>query len=257
VLELSACIELLFLEEPLFADRIRRAAEAGIASVEFWAWRDKNLPEIGSALVETGVRLEAFVSQPGGRLVDPRTHDPFLAGVTESAHVAESLGCRNLIVLAGDRRSGVDDLGQRRAVVAALQRAAPRADAYGVALLLEPLNSRVDHIGHFLDSTLAGLAIVEDVDKPNVRLLLDLYHSAVMGELLEEVVGERMGLIGHVHAADAPGRHEPGTGAIDWPAAIGWLQHNGYAGRFGLEYQPTSDTSSSLRFIEHVTARPR
>jgi hydroxypyruvate isomerase len=252
MLELSACIEWLFWEEPVLADRVARAVDAGIESVEFWSWQDKDVPAIGLALAETGARLEAFVSEPSGQLVDPRTHDAFAAGVAESAQTAGLLGCRSLIVLAGEQRQDVSVGDQRQAVVTALRRAAPIAAEHGITLLLEPLNTRVDHVGHYLDSTLEGLAIVEEVAEPNIRLLLDLYHSAVMDERLEEAVGDRMGLIGHIHVADAPGRHEPGTGAIDWPATIQWLEQRGYTGRLGLEYQPTGDTSGSLSFIERA-----
>jgi hydroxypyruvate isomerase len=255
VLELSACLEWLFWEEPVFADRVARAVEAGISRVEFWTWRDKDVSAIGSALAETGARLEAFVSEPQGQLVDARTHDAFTAGVAESAQTSRLLGCDSLIVLAGERMHDVTDGDQRRAVVAALGRAAPVADEQGITLLLEPLNTRLDHVGHFLDSTLEGLAIIEEVAEPNVRLLLDLYHSAVMSERLEEVVGDHLSLVGHIHVADAPGRHEPGTGSIEWPAAIRWLERSGYTGRLGLEYRPTGDSVSSLSFINRVLAR--
>jgi hydroxypyruvate isomerase len=252
VLELSACLELLFREEPVFAARVGLAVTAGIPCVEFWTWRDKDVAAIGSALAATGARLEAFVSEPQGQLVDTRTHDAFAAGVGESAQLAQSLGCHNLIVLAGQRMPDVDERDQRLAVARALRRAAPLAAERGVTLLLEPLNTRVDHVGYFLDSTHEGLAIVEEVAAPNVRLLLDVYHSAVMSERLGEVVGDRASLIGHVHLADAPGRHEPGSGAIEWPEAIRWLERSGYTGRLGLEYEPTGDSASSLSFINRV-----
>ena len=248
MLELSACIEWLFREEPVFVDRVGRAVGAGVPCVEFWSWRDKDVPAIGAALAETGARLAAFVSEPVGRLVDPRTHDAFVAGVAESAQTARLLGCRSLIVLAGDRLSDVSDADQRRAVVTGLRLAGPVAAEHGVALLLEPLNTRIDHVGHFLDSTAEGLAIVEEVAEPNVRLLLDLYHAAVMGEHLE-AVGDRLSLIGHIHVADVPGRHQPGTGTIDWEQTIRWLERSGYNGCLGLEYQPTGDTVSSLALI--------
>jgi hydroxypyruvate isomerase len=85
-----------------------------------------------------------------------------------------------------------------------------------------------------------------------VRLLLDLYHSAVMEEELEEAIGDRTPLIGHIHLADAPGRHEPGTGKVNWEQTIGWLKGAGYTGRLGLEYQPVDDTLSSLATLNAV-----
>jgi hydroxypyruvate isomerase len=148
-------------------------------------------------------------------------------------------------------------------MVAALRRAAPQAAARDVALLLEPLNTRVDHIGTFLDSTEDGFAIVDEVGSSNVKLLFDLYHAAVMGERMQDVLASRLSDVGHIHIADAPGRHEPGTGEIDWPASLGWLTEHGYHGRIGLEYEPLAPTNESLaavrRFLENTegTTMPR
>jgi hydroxypyruvate isomerase len=252
VLELSACIEWLFWEEEAFADRIFAAVAADIRNVEFWTWRDKDIGAIGSALVETGARVEAFVSEPTGHLVNRETHDAFIVGVAESARIAGSIGCHKLVVLAGDTIEDLTAQEQHNALTRALERAAPTAAEQNVTLLLEPLNSRVDHCGHFLDSTERALTIVEEVDSPNVRLLLDLYHATVMEEALQESICERTHLIGHIHLADAPGRHEPGTGKVNWEQTIGWLKAAGYSGRLGLEYQPVGDTLSSLTVISRV-----
>lgn len=250
MLELSACIEWLFAEEPAFAKRVERAAEAGCGFVEFWTWRDKDLAELAGALEASGARLKSFLSQPEGRLVDPATHAAFLGGVSESASVARSLGAEGLIVLAGDRLVGVEDRDQRAAVVAALRAAAPLAAEHGVTLLLEPLNTRIDHVGYFLDSTRDGLDLVEEVAADNVGLLLDVYHSVTMGEDPERVVGDRVGLVGHVHLADVPGRGEPGSGGIDWAAVVSWLRRSGYGGALGLEYMPSAvGTVESLALI--------
>jgi hydroxypyruvate isomerase len=251
MIELSACIEWLFAEEPAFATRVRRAAEEGLPCVEFWTWRDKDIAELSAALRATGVRLTSFLSEPEARLVDRTTHPAFLAGVEESARVAASLDCRHLIVLAGDRLAGAGDREQREAVVAGLRRAAPRAAEHDVTLLLEPLNTRVDHPGAFLDATRDGLDIVQAVAADNVRLLLDIYHAVVMGEAPQDAVGDRMDLVGHVHAADVPGRHEPGTGTIDWTAIAAWLSTSGYDGAVGLEYMPSgSRTGDSIALIK-------
>jgi hydroxypyruvate isomerase len=254
MIELSACIEWLFAEEPSFAARIPRAAEAGLPCVEFWTWRDKDIAEIAAALRASGVRLTSFLSQPEANLVHRATHPEFLAGIEESAAVAASLGCNGLIVLAGDRLAGGHDREQRDAVVSALRAAAPRAAAHGVTLLLEPLNTRVDHAGAFLDATRDGLDLVAAVGMGNVKLLLDVYHAVVMGESPQDAVGDRMDLVGHVHVADAPGRHEPGTGTIDWAGIAAWLSASGYDGAVGLEYMPSQPTVESMALIQKAVA---
>jgi hydroxypyruvate isomerase len=247
--ELSACIEWLFADEATFARRIPRAADAGLNHVEFWTWRDKDLDAIAGELEGTTVEVTSFVSQPEGRLVDSATHDLFLTGVTESALVAQRLRCHGLIVLAGDTVSGVGRSVQRQAIVDALRRAAPIAADHDVTLLLEPINTRLEDPDYYLSSTRDGLDIIEDVSAPNVRLLYDIYHSVVMGEAPTLVLNGRVGLVGHVHVADVPGRHEPGTGHIDWASTIGWLQSAGYEGLYGLEYMPSATTEESLTGI--------
>src|SRR5207237_284446 len=147
-----------------------------------------------------------------------------------------------LCVLVDDRgvgaptsapRAGVTRQAQQEAVVSALKRAAPIAADAGVTLLVEPLNSKLDHKGYFLDLTAAGLDIIEAVDHPSVRLLYDMYHSAMMGEQPETALGGRGRLVGHVHVADMPGRHEPGSGTIDWTSSIATLTAEGYGGAIG------------------------
>jgi hydroxypyruvate isomerase len=253
VIELGACIEWLFGEEPSFSARIGRAAAAGLRHVEFWTWRDKDLDAVGQALSETGIALRVFVSEPTGRLVDPSTHAEFVAGVQASAAAARTLGCGHLIVLSGDRLPGATDHDQRDAVIGGLRQAAPVAAEHGVTLLLEPLNTRLDHPTEFLDSTARGLDIVEAVAAENVRLLLDVYHAVMMGESPQASAGDRLELVGHVHAADVPGRHEPGTGTIDWRAIVSWLDSGGYDGAIGLEFMPArARTDDTLAHIAEV-----
>lgn len=225
------------------------AARAGFEQVELWTTHDKNIGELEAAIKDSGVTLSDFVSEPTGRLVDPATHSEFLVGVDRSCELARRLGARNLIVVSGDARTGVDRSEQREAVTDALRRAAPIASAAGIGLLLEPLNTRIDHNGYFLDSTRDALDIIRDVDHPAVRLLYDMYHSIVMTEEPGDVLAGSGHLVGHVHIADAPGRHEPGTGAVDWPRQLRALRSAGYTGSMGLEYLPLRDTESSLEFI--------
>jgi hydroxypyruvate isomerase len=253
-MELSACIEWLFGDEPEFVDRISRCAEAGVGFVEFWWWRDKDMGAIRERLEETGVGLTAFITQPEGGLVDRRRHESFVAGVAESADVAASLGCRGLLVLVGSRLADRDRDEQRQAIVDGLRRSAPVAAERGVTLLVEPVNTRTEDPEFFLDATDEGLAIIEQVSMPNVRLLYDIFHSAVMGESTKAVLAGRVELVGHIHIADFPGRHEPGTGAIDWPGVLGWLSASGYTGRIGLEYMPSGDTPSTISYMRSLLA---
>jgi len=257
MLELSPCLDLLFGagdSPPRHADRIRRAAAAGSTWAEMWGWGTADLTAIRAALDDTGVTLNLLTCEPLGRIVDPATHGEFLAGVAASSAVAARLGAPHVVVLAGDTLPDVDARTQADAVIQALRLVAPIAEDHGVVLLLENLNSRVDHVGHFLDRTPETLDIVDAVDHRAVRMLFDLYHAAVMDEVTATVLADRLDRVGHVQIADTPGRHEPGSGRVDWAAELGWLVGAGYRGRIGLEYVPTTDTVTSLGHIRTVMA---
>ncbi len=241
------CIEWLFAREhATLPDRIRAAHAAGLKAVEFHLWRDKPLAEIADALRETGVELLSFVVEPRRSLVDPAQHAEFLQAVRESLQAAQEAGARCLVVASGFTRPDVSRQVQHEEAVGILRQAARLAEEAGILLLLEPLNTRVDHPGMYLDSTAEGLDIIEEVGSPNLRLLYDAYHSAVMDEQPGEVLGGRVHLVGHVQVADHPGRSEPGSGALDWAARVAALRALGYDGSVGLEYRPSGPTMETL-----------
>jgi hydroxypyruvate isomerase len=245
--KLSACVEMLFKpEHDDFVPRIAGAAAAGMDAVEFWSWRNKDLDAVARALGDTGLPLTGFLVDPRQAIVDPATHADFIVSVRESVGVARRLGARALIVVTGDARDGVSHAAQHDAIVAALRAAAPIAADGGVTLVLEPLNTALDHRGYFLNSTVEGLDIVGEVGSPAVRLLYDLYHSVMMDEQPATVLAKRGNLVGHVHVADAPGRHEPGTGTIDFPVLLQTIKDAGYGGPIGLEFRPTAGTVAAL-----------
>jgi hydroxypyruvate isomerase len=244
----SPCIEWLFADQhPDFCDRIRAAKAAGFQFVEFHLWRDKPLEDIRRTLDETGVKLSSMVVEPRRSLVDPAQHDEFIAAVRDSIAAAKLVGAPALVVASGFTRPDVSRQEQHDAAVAALRQAARLAEAAGLMLLLEPLNTRVEHPGMYLESTVEALDIVEEVGSPNLKLLYDKYHSSVMDEVSEDVLGERFHLVGHVQVADMPGRHEPGSGVIDWPSFMATLKRLGYSGPVGLEYKPSGATPETLQ----------
>ena len=179
-------------------------------------------------------------------LTDPACHDQFLEGLTRSIAIAQRLRAPTLIAQAGPDCPGQPRDEQRDALTTCLRRAADLLAGTGVALAVEPLNTLVDHKGYFLPSTSEALDIVGDVGRPEVGILYDIYHSAVMGEDIASVLAGRMGHVLHVHLADAPGRGEPGSGHLDWRARVSWLEAHGYRGMVGLEYRPTTNTRATL-----------
>lgn len=252
-MRLSACIEWLFAaEEPDIVRRVHRAAAAGLDAVEFWTWQDKPLDALEAALRATGISLTAICAEPMIDLTDAANRDAFLTGLAASIATAGRLGARILIAQAGDDLPGVDRQTQRRALVATLQAAAGLLAGTGIVLGLEPLNTSIDHPGYFLSSTHEGLDIVDAVGRPEIGLVYDVYHSAVMGETTETVLAGRVDRVVHVHIADHPGRGAPGTGHIDLTHRLEWLTRNGYTGRVGLEYKPGGDTLATLAAAREI-----
>lgn len=253
MMELSPCLELLFTEAgPDIGDRIRAAAAAGYRAGEIWSWRDKNLDSLQEALRETGLVLQTMCTDPMTRIVDRSTHPEFLAGLIDSIQLAEQLGSPYLVVTAGDELPDVPGAAQREAVVEVLQGAAQLLVGHPVTLLLENLNSRVDHVGTFCDNTSEVISILRQVNSPQVKLLYDAYHSLVMDEDPVTVLTGHLDLLGHIQIADAPGRHQPGTGVHDWTALLHTFRTLGYQGRIGLEYRPTEATLGSLTAIQQI-----
>lgn len=245
-MRLSPCIEWHFSDEANLADRVRAAKSAGFETAEFHLWRDKPIADIGKALTETGVRLTGICVDPRRSLVDPAQHEELFTAVRESMEGCKAIGSPPMIIASGFNREGVSAQEHFDQAVTALKTIAAIAQEGGVIMLLEPLNSVIDHPGMYLVSTTLGLDLVEAVDSPNLRLLYDVYHSRVMGEDMEEVLTGRMHLVHHVQVADYPGRNEPGTGTIDWAQVIGALKRLGYQGDIGLEYRPTMAIEASL-----------
>ena len=245
---LSPCIEWIFAAEaPAFADRIRAASAAGLSAVEFHLWRAKPLDEVLKALDETGVQLTSLVVDPRVHLVNPAAREAILSAVRETFPVAKRLRCPAIVVASGPLMPDASLAQQHDTLVGHMKAVAPFAEDAGVTVLLEPVNTTVDHPGMYLDTTPKGLDAVEAVASPRVRLLWDMYHSAAMGENPQAVIGNRMHLVAHVQAADHPGRNEPGSGAIDWARYMKVLRDTGYQGPIGLEYRPTGESLASVR----------
>lgn len=234
----SACIEMLFTDQtPDPAQRIHLAAAAGFSAVEFWLWSNKDLDAIQAALRDTGLTVAGFVAEPMVSLSDPSNHARFLTALPASIATAQALAAPFLFIQGGSTLPGVSSTDQTQALVTVLAAAADLLSGTGVTLLLEPVS---DARNGFLTHAAQGLPIVAAVNRPEVRLLYDLFHAAVAGEPLAATVGPDIALIGHVHVADHPGRGAPGTGKLTLDADLAWLRAKGYKGLFGMEYHPGS-----------------
>jgi len=247
----SACIEMLFAPETDdLVQRIHLARDAGFSQVEFWRWSNKDLDEVERALDETGVRLAGIVAEPFAELTRQDDHDRFLAGLEQSRDVAIRLGAPILICQSGPLLAGLDRPRQHEALTIAMARSAEMLKGSGVRLGLEPLNDRVDHPGYYLTSTQEGLDIVAAVNRPEIGITYDLYHSMVMGEDPEAVIAGRLDRVVHLHIADHPGRNQPGSGTLPLRQKLDWIRAQGYSGAVGLEFKPTGTTAEALEQMQ-------
>lgn len=249
----SVCIEMIYTEYP-FLDRIKLAAAQGYDAVEFWNWDVKDMQVIKETAAEAGIEIATFQSNLGGTLIHPGHRESFIQGIQKSLAKAREMGVSALFLLTdelGEDRSvrfQFPELGGEemyRSVLAGLKALAPLAEEAGVTLMLEPLNTFVDHPGYFLNRSELGAKLVRQVNSPNIRLLFDIYHMQVMEGNLIEGLKKNMDVIGHVHVADVPGRHEPGTGEINYRNVINVLREAGFAGFVGMEFAPTADSKTA------------
>lgn len=243
----SVCIEMIYTEYP-FLERIEKAAQAGFDAVEFWNWHTKDLPAIQEAVEAHGLGIATFQANRGGTLIHPDHREAFVAGIEESLGKAEDLGAETLFLLTdelGEDRSvryqfpELSDEEKVRSVLHGLKLLAPLAEDAGVTLVLEPLNTTVDHAGFYLNRSTQGFDLVRKVDSPRIRLLYDIYHMQVMEGNIIHTLTSNLDVIGHIHVADVPGRHEPGTGELNYANIFQALGQTGYDGYVGFEFDPT------------------
>ncbi|MEE3503166.1 hydroxypyruvate isomerase [Acidiphilium acidophilum] len=250
----AANLTMLFTELP-FLDRFAAARKAGFEAVEFLFPYAFGRDALKSALTDNGLSLILHNLPAGnweggerGIACDPARRDEFRAGVARAIDYATALGCPKVNCLAGIVAPENADIA-RATLIENLTFAAAELDKAGLMLLLEPVNTR-DIPGFFVNRSAQALAIIADVDAPNLRLQYDIYHSQVMEGDLARSIETHFARIGHLQLADNPGRHEPGTGEINYAYLFRRIDELGYDGWIGCEYKPATTTEAGLGWID-------
>lgn len=253
----AANLTMLFTEAP-FLDRFALARECGFKYVEYLFPYDFPAAELKRRLDENGLRQVLFNlpcgDWPGGDRgigANPERVEAFRAGVGKAIDYALALGVPTLNCLAGKRLPGADDATLRATYVANLKFAARALAAKGLRLVMEPIN-HFDIPGFFLNRTDQALAILADVDEPNLFIQYDVYHAQREEGELANTLRNHLAKIGHIQIADNPGRHQPGTGEINYPFVFKEMDRLGYQGYVGLEYLPAPDSRSSFGWIKDM-----
>jgi hydroxypyruvate isomerase len=250
----AANLTMLF-NEVGFLDRFAAARRAGFAGVEYLFPYDFEARQLRKLLDDHGLtqvlhNLPAGNWSAGERGIGchPDRVSEFEAGVDQAIAYATALGCPQVNCLAGMLPAGVEPGRARATLVANLRGAARRLQDAGIRLLIEPINTR-DIPGFFLRNTAQALEVIAEAGTSNLFLQYDVYHMQIMEGDLATTIQANLPRIAHVQIADNPGRHEPGTGEINYEFLFDLLDRIGYAGWIGCEYKPAAATESGLGWM--------
>lgn len=246
----SVCIDMMFRHLD-FYDRIAAVKKCGADAVEFWRWSDKDVKKIK----DSGIRIAAFDLDSSderlsrdlsrGILNDGRVEE-FITALKESIPIYHELCASAMTVYIGENAPY-----NEKNIYDCLRTALPLLEKNSINLLLEPVND-IDRGGYSMPYTAPLFELLRRIDSPRIKLLYDIYHQNMMGDFSINVIKDNINHIGHFHVADAPGRHEPGTGNIDYVnilKEISTLEYNGY---IGLKYVATKRDDKTLGFLKII-----
>jgi hydroxypyruvate isomerase len=252
--QFAANLTMLFTELPFLA-RFQAAATAGFEAVEFLFPYDFEKTVIAETARGAGVRVilhnlpsgDWAAGERGIACLPDRIAD-FRSGVARAIDYATALDCPTLNCLAGLKIRDIDTATQRAVLIDNLRFAATALAEADLQLVMEPVND-IDVPRFFVTTVRAALAIIDEVGAPNLHLQYDLYHQQRMTGELATTLETHFDRIGHIQLADNPGRHEPGTGEINYPYLFNRIDALGYTGWIGCEYKPTTKTIASLGWL--------
>jgi hydroxypyruvate isomerase len=256
----SANLSMLFTEHD-FLDRFDAAARAGFKGVEYIGPYDHPPEVVAARLKKNGLSQVLFNLPPGdwgrgerGIAVLPDRVDEFRKGVDTAITYARALGCGQVNCLAGIAPEDVSQAELEDLFVHNLAYAAKRLEEAGIRLLIEAINTR-DIPGFFLTTSRQALRVIERVGSKNLWFQYDIYHMQVMEGDLARTIEQNLGRIAHIQLADNPGRHEPGTGEINYPFLYEHLDRIGYKGWVGAEYKPKAGTEAGLGWFRELNSK--
>jgi len=232
-----------------FEENLERVAQAGYKHIElvgeFFSWSEAERAKVMAKMSALGITVDSTAGMKVG-FADPAGGDAFLAELKRVIGGAKRVGCRQLILLSGKKLESVTDEAQRAASVAALKRAAEVLEAEGMDAVIEPID-RLENPTIWMDGVEEAFEVAKQVGSPRVKVLYDLYHEQrTKGNLIEKLK-KNIDAVGLVHVADVPGRHEPGTGEMNWENLFRTLKESGYRGMIAMEFYPVGDIVETLK----------
>ena len=253
----AANLSMLFTELP-FLDRFDAAAKAGFTAVEFLFPYAHAAGEIKEKLQRNDLKLVLHNLPPGdwdagerGIACLPDRVDEFREGVARGIAYASALGAPQLNCLAGKAPLAADPAVLRKTFVSNLRHAASEFKKAGLKLLIEPINN-YDIPGFYLNRTAQAISILDEVGADNAFVQYDIYHAQRTEGELAATLEKHLARIGHLQLADNPGRHEPGTGEINYEFLFAHIDRIGYRGHIGCEYKPSTTTEAGLGWMQRL-----
>lgn len=258
-MKISACIDMMFSNMD-FAERIKYVSDCGLNAIEFWKWTNKDIDSICKLKEKYGLSFSVFnidckdekLSYDLSRgILNKGRVEEFLSALEESIPVYKKLNANAMIVLIGETLEDISYEEQIENVYKCLKAAAPIAEANGITLVVEPLNN-IDRENYFMPYVKPLFEVLDRVDSPNIKMLYDIYHQNMMGDFSLEDIKNNIHRIGHFHVADCPGRHEPGTGKVDYVKILSEIAKPDYNGFIGLEYRATIPDQETFGFLKEI-----
>jgi hydroxypyruvate isomerase len=238
-----------------FEDKLETAAKAGLQSVElvgeYSAWTDADIERVKKLARSLRLGMDTISATPNWKrdpisMVDPAQRSNLLQEVEKNLTFARKLEIPMALLMSGDAIEGKSYAEQWASLVEGCKRCGDVAAKAGITLIVEPLNTKVNHKGYFLDSCVAGLKLMKEVDHPNIRLLFDIYHEQVqLGDVIRTIQAAAP-YVKVFHIADNPGRNDPGTGEMNYNNIYRAIKKLNYSGYITMEYLPLGDPVASL-----------
>jgi len=246
--KLSVMLWTVYKQLP-FEQRLEKVAEAGYHAVElvneFKDWSDEDFRRANAKKRSLGISFDSTAGIGKG-IADPSGRDAFLADLRNFFPIAAKLECPTIIVLSGNRVEGVSREAHHNACIEALKPAADMAAKQNITLLLENIDQE-ENPKYYLTSVAEGFEIVRKVDNPHVKFLYDFFHEQISEGNLISKLEKNIDQVGLVHIADVPGRHQPGTGEINYLNIFRKLAELKYDRYAAMEFMPAGDPVTVLR----------
>jgi len=246
--KLSVMLWTVYRDLP-FEQRLEKVAEAGYQAVElvdeYKSWSTEEFRRVSLKVRSLNIVFDTIAQVKSG-IADPGGREAFLSDMNTLLPIAEKLECPAIIVLSGNRVEGLSHDAQHQSCVETLKRAGDIAGKRNVSLLLENIDPE-ENPKYYLTSVAEGFEIVREVNHPRVKFLYDFYHEQISEGNLIKKLEKNIEEVGLVHIADVPGRHEPGTGEINYPNIFRKLAQLRYDRYAAMEFIPTGDAVAGLR----------